>query len=164
MKIIALGSNIPFKNILPVKILEETYTILKNYNINVVKKSHIYQSEAYPNKSDPPFYNSALSIETKLQPHELLKNIQDIEKAFGRERKEKNSPRTLDIDIISFDDLIINQKNLKIPHPSLHLRPFVLLPIRDLDMTWIHPVFYETIGEIIDKFEPNELNKVKKIL
>jgi len=164
MKIIALGSNIPFKNILPIKILKKTYSILKNYNINVVKKSHIYQSEAYPNKSDPPFYNSALSIETKLQPHELLKNILEIEKTFGRERKEKNSPRTLDIDIISFDDLIINQKNLKIPHPSLHLRPFVLLPIRDLDMTWIHPVFYETIGEIIDKFEPNELNKVKKIL
>ncbi len=142
MKIIALGSNIPFKNVIPIKIIEKTYTILKNYNINIIKKSHIYQSEAYPNKSDPLFYNSALSIETKLQPYELLKNILEIEKTFGRERKEKNSPRTLDIDIISFDGLIINEKNLKIPHPSLHLRPFVLLPIRDLDMTWIHPIFF----------------------
>ena len=164
MKIIALGSNIPFKNLLPTQILEKTYSILKNYNINIIKKSHIYQSEAYPNKSDPLFYNSALSIDTKLQPNELLKNILKIEKNFGRVRTKKNSPRTLDIDIISFDDLILNQSNLKIPHPSLHLRPFVILPIRDLDKNWKHPVFFKTITQFIDKFEPDELNKVKKIL
>ena len=128
------------------------------------KKSHIYQSEAYPNKSDPLFYNSALSIETKLKPYELLENILKIEILFGRKRKEKNSPRTLDIDIISFDNLILNEKNLKIPHPACHLRPFVFLPIRDLDANWTHPVFSKTITQIIDKFDPNELNKVKKIL
>ena len=83
MKIIALGSNIPFKSMLPIEILETTYKIMKNYNINIIKKSHIYQSEAYPNKSDPLFYNSALSIETKLTPYELLENILKIEKLFG---------------------------------------------------------------------------------
>tara|TARA_A100001388_G_C28734360_1_gene483316 strand:- start:279 stop:773 length:495 start_codon:yes stop_codon:yes gene_type:complete len=163
MKIIALGSNIPFKSMLPIEILETTYKIMKNYNINIIKKSHIYQSEAYPNKSDPLFYNSALSIETKLTPYELLENILKIEKLFGRERKEKNSPRTLDIDIISLDNVILNEKNLKIPHPALHLRPFVILPIRDININWKHPVFLKSIGQIIDKFEPNELNKVKKI-
>ncbi len=163
MKIIALGSNIPFKNLLPTQILEKTYSILKNYNINIIKKSHIYQSEAYPNKSDPIFYNSALSIETKLKPYELLENILKIEKLFGRERKEKNSPRTLDIDIISLGNLILDEENLKIPHPALHLRPFVILPIRDININWKHPVLFETIGQIINKFETKELNKVKKI-
>ena len=82
-----------------------------------------------------------MSIKTKLKPIDLLDNILKIEKLFGRERKERNSPRTLDIDIISYDNLILNEKNLKIPHPALHLRPFVILPIRDLDTNWKHPVF-----------------------
>ena len=164
MKIIALGSNIPFKNISPAEIIEEAYNILENYNIKILKKSNIYQSEAFPNKSDPLFYNSALSIETKLNPIDLLDNLLKIEKLFGRARKEKNSPRTLDIDIISYDNLILNEKNLKIPHPALHLRPFVILPIRDLDTNWKHPVFFKTVTQIIDKFKPKEINKVKKIL
>ena len=158
MKIIALG-----KNLSPIEIIEKTYQILKNYDITIIKKSNIYQSEAYPNKSDPLFYNSALSIETKLKPYELLENILKIEKLFGRERKGKNYPRTLDIDIISLDNLILDEKNLKIPHPNLHLRPFVILPIRDINVNWKHPVFLKTVGQIIEKFEPDELNKVKKI-
>ena len=89
MKIIALGSNIPFKNISPVEIIEAAYNTLANYNIKILKKSNMYQSEAYPNKSDPLFYNSVLSIETKLKPIDLLVNILKIEKLFGRERKEK---------------------------------------------------------------------------
>ena len=164
MKIIALGSNIPFKNISPVEIIEAAYNTLANYNIKILKKSNIYQSEAYPNKSDPLFYNSALSIETNLQPIDLLDKILKIEKLFGRERKEKNSPRTLDIDIISYDNLILNEKNIKIPHPALHLRPFVILPIRDLDTNWKHPILFETVTQIIDKFEPKEINKVKKLI
>ena len=62
MKIIALGSNLPYKKKSPIEIIESTYQTLKNYNIKIFKKSHIYQSEAYPNKSDPLFYNSALSL------------------------------------------------------------------------------------------------------
>ena len=164
MKIIALGSNIPFKNKSPMEIIEAAYNTLANFNIKILKKSNIYLSEAYPNKSDPLFYNSALSIETTLQPIDLLDKILKIEKLFGRERKEKNSPRTLDIDIISYDNLILNEKNIKIPHPALHLRPFVILPIRDLDTNWKHPIFFETVTQIIDKFEPKEINKVKKLI
>tara|TARA_B100000963_G_scaffold53391_1_gene41516 strand:+ start:836 stop:1330 length:495 start_codon:yes stop_codon:yes gene_type:complete len=164
MKIIALGSNLPFKKKSSVEIIESAYETLINYNIKILKKSYIYQSEAYPNKSDPLFYNSALSIETKLQPIDLLDRILKIEKLYGRVRNEKNCPRTLDIDIISYDNLILNEKKLKIPHPVLHLRPFVILPIRDLDSNWKHPVFFKTITQIIDKFEPKELNKVKKII
>ncbi len=164
MKIIALGSNIPFLDMSPIKIIEASYETLEKYSIQILKKSYIYQSEAFPNKSDPLFYNAALSVETNLHPNELLEIILKIEKIFGRERNERNSPRTLDIDIICFDNLVLNKKNLIIPHPALHLRPFVILPIRDLDTNWKHPVFLKTITEIIDKFEPNELNKVKKIL
>ena len=78
--------------------------------------------------------------------------------------KEKNSPRTLDIDIICFDDLIINDDNLNIPHPNLHKRPFVFLPLRDLNKSWKHPVFLKTIDEFVKEFDPNELKSVKNFI
>ena len=164
MKILALGSNLSFNNNTPEENINSAYQFIANNDIKILKRSHIYKSEAYPNKSDPLFCNSAISIETDLKPEELLNVILDIEKKFGRERKKKNNPRTLDIDIISYDNLILNEKNLKIPHPALHLRPFVILPIRDLDTNWKHPAFFKTVAQIIDKFEPKEINKVKKII
>ena len=69
----------------------------------------------------------------------------------------------LDIDIISYDKLILDEENLKIPHPNLHKRPFVFLPVNDLDDCWIHPVYLKTIKEIIKEFDAKELNTVKKI-
>jgi 2-amino-4-hydroxy-6-hydroxymethyldihydropteridine diphosphokinase len=164
MKILAFGSNLPFENNSTKENIESAYEALSQFNINILKKSFFYQSEAYPNKSDPLFCNSAVSIDTNLSPYDLLLNILKIEKRFGRERKEKNSPRTLDIDIICFDDLIINDDDLNIPHPNLHQRPFVFLPLRDLDKSWKHPVFLKTIDEFVKEFDPNELKSVKKIL
>ena len=163
MKILALGSNLSYKKNSPKQNIELAYEILKDHNIKVLKKSNLYQTEAYPNKSDPLFCNSAISIETNLGPNELPKNILQVEKKFGRERNKKNSPRTLDIDIISYDKLILEEKNLKIPHPHLHKRPFVFLPVNDLDDSWMHPVYLKTIKEIIKEFDTKELNKVKKI-
>ena len=164
MKILAFGSNLPFENNSTKENIESAYKTLSKFNINILKKSFFYQSEAYPNKSDPLFCNSAVSIETNLSPHDLLLNILKIEKQFGRERKEKNSPRTLDIDIICFDDLVINDDNLNIPHPNLHKRPFVFLPVRDLNKSWKHPIFLKTIDHFIKEIDPNELKSVKKIL
>ena len=71
---------------------------------------------------------------------------------------------SLKIDIICFDDLIINDDYLNIPHPNLHKRPFVFLPLRDLDKSWKHPIFLKTIDEFVKEFDPNELKSVKKIL
>ncbi len=163
MKILALGSNLKFNKNSPLENIESAYEYLEKFNIKILKKSHIYQSEAYPNKSDPIFFNSAVSIETNLNPFDLLNKILEVEKLFGRVRKEKNNPRTLDIDIICFDNLILNQENLKIPHPFLQKRPFVFLPIKDLDEKWKHPVLLKTIDQISKEFSIEEINKVKKI-
>lgn len=163
MKILALGSNLKFNNNSPLENIESAYEYLERSNIKILQKSHIYQSEAYPNKSDPIFCNSAVSIETYLNPFDLLNKILEIEQLFGRVRKEKNNPRTLDIDIICYDNVILNQENLKIPHPFLQKRPFVFLPIRDLDENWKHPILSKTIDQIFKEFSMDELNKVKKI-
>lgn len=164
MKILALGSNLSFNNNTPEENINSAYQFITNNDIKILKRSHIYKSEAYPNKSDPLFCNSAISIETDLKPEELLNVILDVEKKFGRERKKKNNPRTLDIDIISYDNLILNENDkLVIPHPHLHKRLFVLLPLKDISQEWKHPVFLKTTQEFIEEFDAIELNKVKKI-
>jgi 2-amino-4-hydroxy-6-hydroxymethyldihydropteridine pyrophosphokinase len=85
-----------------------------------------------------------------------------IEEKFGRERKVKNSPRTLDIDIICYDNLILNDENLQIPHPNIQDRLFVLMPICDLNENWKHPIHSKTALEFIKSFSEEQINKLKK--
>ena len=100
--------------------------------------------------------------ETNLKPFDLLNIVLKIEKKFGRERKVKNSPRTLDIDIICYDNLILNDENLQIPHPNIQDRLFVLMPICDLNENWKHPIHSKTALEFIKSFSEEQINKLKK--
>ena len=93
MKILALGSNLPLSSNTPKQNLESAYDLLEIDGIKILKKSKIYFSEAYPNKLDPLFCNSAISIETNLKPFDLLNIVLKIEKKFGRERKVKRFTR-----------------------------------------------------------------------
>lgn len=163
MKILAFGSNLPFNNNSPKQNIENAYELLYQNGIKILNKSSFYKSEAYPNKSDPEFCNSAISIETDFEPDVLLKIISKIEESFERKRYIKNSPRTLDIDIISFNNLILDEENLTIPHPEIHNRLFVLLPIEEINKTWEHPVLLKSVTNIIKEYDQTALNKVKKI-
>ena len=163
MKILALGSNLPFGNNSPEQNIKNAYEQIEDCNIKILKKSFIYKSLAYPNKNDPEFCNSAILIETDKDPQKLLETILNIEENFGRIRSVKNSPRTLDIDIISYGDQIIEKPNLKIPHPEIYKRLFVLLPIKDIDENWKHPAHNITVADKIKEFDQNEVNTVKKI-
>jgi 2-amino-4-hydroxy-6-hydroxymethyldihydropteridine diphosphokinase len=168
MKILALGSNLKYQDNLPIDNIEKAYQQLENEGIEILKKSFFYESEAYPNNKDPKFINSAIIIETNLSAQVLLQKIFKIEKKFGRVRNQKNSPRTLDIDILDYDGQIINIKdkniNLGIPHKEIHNRLFVLLPIRDLSVGWLHPESKATIEDMIANFSQDQINKVKKII
>jgi len=168
MKILALGSNLKYQNNLPIDNIKKAYEQLEIEGIKILKKSFFYESEAYPNNQDPKFINSAIKIETNLQPQVLLEKILKIEKNFGRVRNLKNSPRTLDIDILDYDGQIvnINEKNinLDIPHKEIHNRLFVLLPVRDLSAKWLHPKSKAAIEDMIANFSQDQINKVKKII
>lgn len=163
MKILAFGSNLPFKNNSPQDNIEKAYEVLSKNGIKILNKSSIYRSEAYPNKNDPEFCNSVVSVDTDLEPNVLLKIILKIEESFDRKRYVKNSPRTLDIDIICFDDIVLNEKNLIIPHPEMQNRLFVLLPIQEINKNWLHPVLSKSVTNIIKEFDQKALNTVKKI-
>jgi len=98
----------------------------------IIKKSSIHKTKAWGKTDQPDFLNMVIKIETKLDPQKLLKQCLSIENELGRIRKEKWGERIIDIDILYFNDLIINDENLKIPHPLIQEREFVLKPLNEI--------------------------------
>ena len=118
--------------------------------------SNIYVSEPWGFKSKDYFYNQALVIETDKSPEEILKHFLLIEKLLGRTRNNDYSEyvsRNIDIDILFFNDLIVNSKKLSIPHPLVHYRAFALLPLAEIAPTLMHPVLNKTIVQILSDCE-----------
>jgi 2-amino-4-hydroxy-6-hydroxymethyldihydropteridine diphosphokinase len=111
--------------------------------------SSIYETAAWGVTNQPSFYNQALKIKTTLSPEGLLDRILSIEKSLGRVRLLRYGPRTIDIDILFFDDLIIEQKSLTIPHPELHNRRFALQCLVEIEPAFIHPVFNKSVQQLL---------------
>ncbi len=106
----------------------------KNSHIKLIARSKWYETEALT-KGDPKFINGAIKLETSLSPVELLHELQKIETEIGRVRTRKKwEPRVIDLDILFYDDLVMNTPELKIPHPELHKRMFVLKPLCDIGL------------------------------
>ena len=127
--------------------------LLINSKFKIKKISNYYETPSYPNKKLPFFLNVGVLVTYEDNEMKLLKEINLIEKKIGRERSLKNDPRVCDIDIIDFKGLIINKKNLKIPHPKCHLRNFVLYPIMQIDDNWVHPKLKKNIKFLINKLD-----------
>lgn len=124
-------------------------------------RSSVYETAAWGNVNQAPFYNQAIRISTFLDPHVLLTQLQLIERSMGRERKEKWGERVIDIDILLYGDQIIDTPDLKIPHPELQNRRFALIPMAEIADDLIHPKLFQTIHELL-KNCPDAL-AVKKI-
>lgn len=117
----------------------------------IMEASKIYETEAWGISEQENFFNQAFLVETSLNEYQLLEECNNIEKMSGRERKEKWGPRSLDIDIIFFNDVIINSEGLTIPHPRMQDRNFVLVPISEIAPYWIHPVLNKSMEELKEK-------------
>ena len=127
--------------------------------VKVIKTSSFYETEPWGNKSQDWFVNAAMAIDTEYSPSELLKYCQSIELQMGRIRKENErwGQRTIDIDILMYDDKVISiGTQLNIPHPLMHLRAFVLVPMLEVKADLIHPVFNKTISELYDELDNPE--------
>ena len=125
---IALGANLNS----PASTLESALeTISQSKGIELVKRSSLYRSP--PLDADGPDYiNAVAEIKTTLSPLELLHQLQAIENAFGRERLYRNSPRTLDLDVLLYENFNSDSAELTVPHPRMHLRSFVLMPLMEI--------------------------------
>jgi deoxyguanosine kinase len=121
--------------------------------IGVINKiSKVYTTPALGFDGDD-FYNACIKVETELKPKKLLKILQEIESKLGRTRKTSNTyeSREIDLDILFYGDEVINEKSLLVPHPSIHLRKFVLQPLLDIGKDFEHPVFKKTIAILLDE-------------
>jgi 2-amino-4-hydroxy-6-hydroxymethyldihydropteridine diphosphokinase len=127
----------------------------------LLRVSSLYETAPWGKPGQPDFLNQALLLETKWNPRELMTELLKIEAMGGRMRSGKNAPRLIDIDILFYEELVINEPGLNIPHPRIAERRFVLEPMNEIAPGFVHPIFKKTIQELL-KICP-DLLPVKKI-
>ncbi|TGB00797.1 2-amino-4-hydroxy-6-hydroxymethyldihydropteridine diphosphokinase [Halobacillus salinus] len=155
---IALGSNLSERE----RYLARALQLLdKHQAVELVEKSYVYETEpvGYTDQSD--FLNMVVKVQTTLTPLELLEQCQSIEQELGRERVVKWGPRTIDLDILLYDDENIERERLIIPHPHMHERAFVMVPLRDVAPNVTIPGRDQTVSAMINQLPESDVNDMK---
>jgi 2-amino-4-hydroxy-6-hydroxymethyldihydropteridine diphosphokinase len=144
---IGIGSNLGDRKANCMRAIE----LLAGKGIVVRKESSLYETDPWGDKNQPKFINMAIEIETELKPQDLLGILAGIEKEFGRKKSCKWGPRIIDLDILLYNSITIDQDDLKIPHPFMHERDFVLKPLYEIAPDVKHPVLNLSTGELLQK-------------
>jgi 2-amino-4-hydroxy-6-hydroxymethyldihydropteridine diphosphokinase len=142
---VGLGTNLPFRGLAGTALLEAALSAIGDTGVKVVKRSSFWASPALPNcgAPQPDFVNAVAEMDPgALGPDALWAVLAGVERAFGRERRERWAARTLDLDIIDFAGMVSSgeEGELSLPHPGAHERAFVLLPLAEIASQWVHPV------------------------
>ena len=144
---IGIGSNLGDRKANCMRAIE----LLAGKGIVVRKESSLYETDPWGDKNQPKFLNMAIEIETELKPQDLLGILAGIEKELGRKKSRKWGPRIIDLDILLYNSITIDQDDLKIPHPFMHERDFVLKPLYEIAPDVKHPVLNLSTGELLQK-------------
>ncbi|MFP4024082.1 MAG: 2-amino-4-hydroxy-6-hydroxymethyldihydropteridine diphosphokinase [Thiohalospira sp.] len=129
----------------------------------ILQSSSVYESAPWGFSSKNNFFNQVLVVNTSLTPNQILENIWQIEKKLGRERTEKAySSRTIDIDILFYENEIIDKPGLIVPHKHLHERRFTLIPLAEILPGWIHPGFNQSVKKLLENCEDKSEVKILK--
>lgn len=118
-------------------------------NILLVQQSNIYKTAAWGNTEQDDFYNQVIEVATELSAEILLQTLLEIETKMGRTRNQKWEARIIDLDILYFNNEIIDTEKLKVPHPYLHVRRFTLIPLNEIAANYIHPIFNKINSELL---------------
>jgi 2-amino-4-hydroxy-6-hydroxymethyldihydropteridine diphosphokinase len=158
MILIGLGGNLPSRVGDPEATLRAAMRALEEAGVEIRARSRFYRSAPVPASDQPWYVNAAIAVATDLSPRDLLLLLHRIEANFGRVRLERNEPRSLDLDLLAYDDRVeIGATGGPIlPHPRLSDRDFVLLPLRDIAPEWRHPVTGKTVDALIAALPPGQ--------
>ncbi len=149
MILIAIGSNLNSESFgSPLENCKKAIEFLKE-NFEIEKISNFYESEPIPKSNQPMYVNAAISVKTKLLPNKILDYLLSIENIFKRVRNRRNESRMIDLDLLCYNELILNTKQLKLPHPRMHLRRFVMQPVCDINEEWLHPIYKKKAKNLI---------------
>ena len=155
---LGVGSNLGDKK----QNIELTKFKLIENNIKIVQSSNYYESLSWPNPQQPKFLNIVLSVLSNLSSLELINKCKEIEVSLGRKKSAKNSPRVCDIDIIDYKNQQL-RGDLILPHPRMHQRNFVLLPLYELNKNWVHPKSKLHIKKLIFSLSNLDIRSIKQI-
>jgi 2-amino-4-hydroxy-6-hydroxymethyldihydropteridine diphosphokinase len=155
---IGIGSNIGDKLNNCEKAISE---ILKADRHRLLARSSLFKTQPIGYTSQDWFVNGVIKIETDSEAHELLRTLKAIESRLGRVETFRWGPRTMDLDILFFDDLEIHTEELQLPHPLIQNRQFVLVPLAEIDRNLIHPVLRKTIQELLSDLKEDQ--RVEKL-
>ena len=142
---VALGSNLGDKEANLRKALE----LLEERGVEVVKTSSFICTEPYGVTDQPQFLNGVCEVRTSLEPLELLHTLLDIEQEMGRVRLRHWGERNIDLDLLLYEDVVMDTPQLKLPHPDMQNRDFVLLPLAEIAPELVHPTLQKTISELV---------------
>ena len=150
MILIALGANLPSQYGSPEDTLNAAMLALEKAGVNVLTRSSIWITEPVPASDQPLYRNAVIAVRTMLKPIALLNLLHEIEADFGRVRHERNEARILDLDLLCYSDVIIRTNDVYIPHPRMHERAFVMVPLKEVvPSTWVHPVLNKNPDKLL---------------
>lgn len=153
MILIAIGGNLPSRFGPPLVGLPQALEIVASKDVEILQCSPWYGAYAVPPSEQPDFVNAVARVVTALPPVELLRRLQTVELEFGRVRGRPNAARSLDLDLLAYDEVCLDN-DVQTPHPRLHLRAFVLAPLCEIAPHWRHPVLNQTASELFAALPP----------
>ena len=158
MILIGIGGNLASPRFgSPLDTLAAALVALQAEGIRVITRSAWYRTEPVPRSDQPWFVNAVASLTTHLAARDLLAVLHAVEGQFGRVRSELNAPRVLDLDLLDYEGQVTDTTSLVLPHPRLHQRRFVLLPLAEIAPSWRHPVSGLTAEQLLSRLAARQL-------
>ncbi len=161
---VGLGSNCGYEEETPAELLDAAVEALSGIG-PVVARSSLYRTEPVGFAEQPAFLNAVVALETEMGPVDLLAVLLGVERQFGRDRTEgtKNGPRTLDLDLLLYGELVMAMDGLTVPHPRLAERRFVLAPLAEIAGQMVHPVLRKTMAELLCELPEGGENGIEAV-